>query len=1037
MNLIPGSGEFGLATEIVRRWNGPGQETAENANSAEARADFLVSLDQLESDLPAAKRVNLVVAWFGDDLRCGECRIRPGVELADKPTRPWEWSVANRVRADAHVISQIGGRPAYGGTPADLAVRQAIRELKARGFSVTLYPFVLMDVPAGNSKADPAGAAEQPVYPWRGRITVTPAPGRSGSPDGSAAAAAQIATFFDGDEGYAAFIRHYASIAAEEAADGLLIGSELVGLTAVRDGDGGYPAVAKLRALAAQVRAIAGPAVEISYGADWTEYGAHVRADGEVAFPLDALWADDAITYVGLDWYAPMADWRDGFDHLDAHWEDGRSRDYLAANIAGGEAFDWFYADAAGRAAQARLPITDGAYAEPWVFRKKDIASWWSNAHHPRRAGVRDAAATAWTPRMKPVRFVEMGCPAVDRGANQPNVFFDPKSSESALPHFSSGARDDLIQRRAIEAFAATWRADPANMVPADGVAVWAWDARPFPAWPGRADVWGDADNWRLGHWLNGRAGVALLSDTVTDICSRAGASIDASASAGVIAGYQFDGPVPARRALEPLVAAFGLCVAEQETGLRVAPTARNGLVVEPQNLATESASDVGVDRRRSALDAPSPAIRLTYIDAEADHAPATVATLGAGPDASTVELPLLMDRVQAQALVDALAADMQAGRETLNVRLGPEGLAVDLGDALGVAGAEGDFVVASTSAANGLVHVEARGAAARPDVFASPSPKADRTAVIASQPDVVIVDAPPLPGEEDDVRPLAFVYVRPWTGRITLAAGMDASDLSVRGVATVASALGRLTTPLPPGAVSGIWSGASTTVSLPGALLASRADGAVLNGANLAVVETSAGWELIQFAQAELIGSDQWRLSRLLRGQQGSEVAMSMGAGIGARFALVEGGVRLDMADRERGLEFLWVAYRERYDEPTAWKAAFAMGGRAARPWSPAHLSALSSDSGICVSWVRRGAKGGDAWDADPVLVGPERYRLSVVAGDAPIRQIETSAATWLYSTADMALDAAIARAVRIEVAELGYDGVAGDASAISVNLP
>lgn len=37
---------------------------------------------------------------------------------------------------------------------------------------------------------------------------------------------------------------------------------------------------------------------------------------------------------------------------------------------------------------------------------------------------------------------MEIGCPAVDKGVNQPNVFFDPKSSELALPYFSRGFRN-------------------------------------------------------------------------------------------------------------------------------------------------------------------------------------------------------------------------------------------------------------------------------------------------------------------------------------------------------------------------------------------------------------------------------------------------------------------------------------------------------------------------------------------------------------------------------------------------------------------
>ncbi len=70
------------------------------------------------------------------------------------------------------------------------------RDLKARGLKVTLYPFVMMDVPGDNRLADPwTGAASQPAYPWRGRITCDPGPGRVGTAEGTAAAEAQVAAF--------------------------------------------------------------------------------------------------------------------------------------------------------------------------------------------------------------------------------------------------------------------------------------------------------------------------------------------------------------------------------------------------------------------------------------------------------------------------------------------------------------------------------------------------------------------------------------------------------------------------------------------------------------------------------------------------------------------------------------------------------------------------------------------------------------------------------------------------------------------------
>ena len=132
---------------------------------------------------------------------------------------------------------------------------------------------------------------------------------------------------------------------------------------------------------------------------------------------------------------------------------------------------------------------------KPWIWRYKDIRSWWMNEHHERIGGVRQAAPTDWVPQSKPIWFTELGCAAIDKGTNQPNKFLDPKSSESKLPRYSNGLRDDLMQIQYLRAL--SWAIgvrtanNPVNlrntrerMLDMSNAYVWAWDARPFPAFP-------------------------------------------------------------------------------------------------------------------------------------------------------------------------------------------------------------------------------------------------------------------------------------------------------------------------------------------------------------------------------------------------------------------------------------------------------------------------------------------------------------------------------------------------------------------------
>jgi len=532
--MIPGATEFGYATTVISKDGG----AAENWLNGGPNSDFTRSLDQLLARAPNLEHVSLVVSWHGTDLRVGECQIKPKVEIAAKVTTPWLWQVGSVDRDDADVVSQISGNPAIGGAPADRSVYEAIVALKAKGLRVTLYPFIIMDIPSSNSLPDPYGGSSQPAYPWRGRITCHPAAGQPGTVDKTAAAATQVNAFFgtvtpsdfgwngsskvvtysgpSNEWSFRRLILHMATIAHAAGADDFLIGSEMVGLTTIRSNANTYPAVAKLVALASDARTILGGGVRISYGADWSEFHSHRPGDGsnDIYFNLDPLWASNDIDYVGIDNYLPIADWRDGDDHLDLFegWRSIYDLGYLQSNIEGGENYDWYYASQADRDNQVRSLITDGL-GKPWVYRNKDIRNWWANAHYNRPGGVESGSPTGWVAESKPIVFTELGCPAVNKGANQPNLFVDAKSSESDFPHYSTHRRDTLIQRAFLEAWLMYWEGarNPASteysgpMLELGSISIWTWDARPYPAFPKRSDFWGDAANWEVGHWLNGR----------------------------------------------------------------------------------------------------------------------------------------------------------------------------------------------------------------------------------------------------------------------------------------------------------------------------------------------------------------------------------------------------------------------------------------------------------------------------------------------------------------------------------------------------
>lgn len=989
--LIPGAGEFVLATEAVMRREGLTRTRAENVNNAEGRADFEVSLDQLTAQCPNLKRVSLVIGWFGDDVRAEHCRVRPGVERRDKATEPVEWSVAGLDRGAAHLISQVEGAPAYGGTPSDESVRQAVASLKARGLAVTLYPFVFMDCEG---------------YPWRGRMA-----GRGG-----AEAATDVAAVFGEVDGWGLrrLALHYAALAAETGADGLLIGSEMRGLTWTRDAAGGFPAVEALRILAGECRAVVGPDVALSYAADWSEYFG--RHDGDdVVFHLDPLWADEAIDYVGIDWYPPLGDWRAGDGGVDAGAFSGPvDAAYLAAQMAGGDGFDWFYADEDDWAAQVRTSIIDTAHGEDWVFRPKDLKGWWSHTHYDRPGGVRSAVPTAWVPGMKPIRLTEFGCAAVDRGANAPNRFVDPKSDESGLPPFSTGARDDRMQRRALEAVTGHFGTAENNPVSAiyggpmlAGMDAWCWDARPYPAFPAQSDLWADAGVWAAGHWLNGRL-AGETRDLLAAVLKRAGLTDEdmrIEGVAGDIVGYVIDRPMRTRDALEPLLAVLNLTAAER--GGQVAMLGAPEVVTALDETMLALPDDGASVRAERSLE-PRPGVaRVRFIDEAADYQTGAATVRGDG-EAGGIDLDL--PAVCGAGLARAAAARLLAagGEDRLTVALDPlAALRLEAGDVVSLVGREGDWRIARVSLD------ETPSAVLEPVVAfetaaEEPDWRGGNDAAWGGAPFFRLLDLPPLPGREEDGRPLAVVAAAPWR-TMQVHAGPSSGALTPRGSVSAPATVGVLTAPLMAG-VRHRWDQANALeVRVEGRAPESLSVKAVLAGGNALAVETAEGWEIVQFLTAAPVGGGVWRLTGLLRGQQGTDGETRAGAEAGAVVVFLDRDLpRVESGPDERGLPLVWragpagappggVGFASREE---------TVRGLHERPWSPCRLRVVAEEHGLGISWTTRVRTGGDSWDREAVPVDAARWRVRVLDGTAELRAFEAEAETALYGAADVAAD-------------------------------
>lgn len=1040
--LIPGASEFAYSpTQISGTLRGV--TISENRHVFTAGSNWNASLDELQALCPNLESVALVVSWFGTDLRAGNCNIEPRVEHKDYNRGSWRVSGINR--ASANLTSKIEGRPSYGGTPTDASVIEAIADLKQRGLKVLFYPFIMMDIPVNNGLPDPYGEDEQQAHPWRGRVTCHPAIGEPNTVDQTAIASEQVSQFvglassnefstslgyvsYSGEEfSYRRMILHYATLTnLAGGVDGFLIGSELRGLTQIRGLNNSFPFVQALQTLVQDVRQIVGANTKLSYASDWSEYFGYQPQDstGDVFFHLDALWAEPDIDAIGIDNYVPLSDWHTNGDPENANVKSIYDIDYLKSNILGGEGYDWFYASQEEKLLGNRTQITDGL-DEPWIYRFKDIRSWWMNPHYERLAGVKAQMPTAWVPAQKPIWFTEIGCPAVDRGTNQPNVFYDAKSSESKMPYASNGGRDDLIQNRFIKSQLEFWQNEQnvfdnpnpisphynGPMVDTANFWFWAWDARPFPTFPLDSKLWSDGENWNRGHWLNGRLGGCPIDDLITQLFADYGFANVKIKADGFIDGYVLAREGSLADAVRPLLSFFNISLREEDGNfVMLGKNYHNHIVISKDDLVQEDDTPALTSIRGSEIELPHE-MHVHHGEILTDFEPTTSYSrkMDTNSDRQVkVNLAVNMGKEVAISKADARLRDAWNSRDTVKFSLSQKHLHLDLADIIEIEGQKLKYQILSSAQGvfreiegNGFEYFEESVS----NLMLSKRKSTSRQA--GGRPLAVFMN---LPLQQNSLSPQRAIYVavnaQPWGHNYAIQSSPTLEGYSLRGIGDQPASIFQLLSPLEEGPI-GRWDYAARIhLKTDGTSLESIEKVLVLGGENTLAVETrKGGWELVQFLNAELVGENEWVLDSILRGQLGTNIETSQGANVGANVVLLDASmVKIDVPMHEVGLELNWIigATNEPVSDKTHEKNTFACTGINARPLSPVHGKIIEKPNGdIQLHWIRRSRLNSDSWEVPetPLDEQNERYNTSIKNEEGDLlRELVLEEASFTY---------------------------------------
>ena len=983
MVLIPGAGEFVYAPTVYTQQDGEtvggtfvakGTKSPLNMHNYDNVANVTLALDNLQKTFPNLESVALVVTWFATSTDAGACTIIPKVEfLGEAEILPEGWSVAGLTRSTAQAVLTFGdGTPTYGGTPSDKTVVDLCVELKNRGLSVLLYPMIFVDQITPDPK------------PWRGRIT--------------SANATDANNWFTKTNGFNAFIRHYSQLSVggvnlKDNIDSFIIGSELVGMTSFTDTPGNYPAVNQLVTLAGLVQTdLSGTSVQVGYAADWSEYH---HADGGW-FNMDPLWASSDIDFVGIDWYAPLTPDLPQSQITEEKIIEGFEKD---------EGWDYFWNN--DRTVQTSFG-GDPTYA--W----KNVEYWWKNTHtNP------DMSGTAWTAKMKPIVFTEFGFPSVDGAANQPNVFYDPSSSESFFPRGSKGRVDFQAQREAINAaldFLDAREQEAGNTGLVAKRYLWTWDARPFSFWPDLTNVWADGALWKTGHWVNGKLGNSTLGAIIADMLSDVGmqsTDYDVTRLTDTVDGYVRIQLLSVREAIEQLQAAYFFDVVESDGLLKfVKRGGQSVLTIENDDLVPISKDsnirDTLETVRTQELELPRE-VSVTYISRTANYDPAVQRTQRQAKEAKdkvNMNLPLVLTDQQAKITSDVTLYNTWIQRVKYRFIVSAKYSLIEPADivTLNVDGVAFEVRVTTIKVdPNGLTEIEASAEdVASYDFYTPPGEPVpvEQPGQIIPETRLELLDIPAMPGDTEPVG-IMRVALAPigdnWKGAVVYRSDdggeSGGNTFNVLVASDADQTIGGATTilPAPTGFVNNFDLASTVDVLLLNGSLISTTELGVLNGANVALI----GNEIIQFQNATLIDTNKYRLSKLLRGRLGTEHEVGTHA-LAETFVFLAPGIsRVAMQNSLIGLSRFYKPVSIGDTPGNTPEQSFIYTAKTLRPYSPVHIKGtrnIPASNDWTITWVRRTRFGGEWRDGVDIPLNEESelYHVEIMNGGTPVRTVE-----------------------------------------------
>jgi hypothetical protein len=529
------------------------------------------------------------------------------------------------------------------------------------------------------------------------------------------------------------------------------------------------------------------------------------------------------------------------------------------------------------------------------------------------------------------------------------------------------------------------------------------------------------------------------LASVITTLSQRAGltsSEVDVSELTQDIEGFTIHQD-SYRTSVEELMKAFSITAVLSGDKIKFVPKDTEPVltIAETELGATDGDSvgeNLGITRTQE-VDLPK-MVQISYVDNSRDYMVGTQIaqrTYGSAINVSDTKFNVVMSPDYAAAAAEKMLYEAWINRMQYRFSLGPKYLFLEPGDVIVIQKGGIQHTVQLTKCdigANGII--QCSGVAHDAAVFTSSRTGSSGENITGNSLIKVpgpttahFFDLPPL--LETDNNPGFYVACsgdreawkkgiayRSVDGGVTYQYYFPVSRYSVVGTADTQLGAGKHT----------VWDDVNTVeVSVLKGELESVSDQVVLAGGNAALI----GDEIIQYANATLIGDNTYLLSRLLRGRRGTEWAISQHVP-GERFIRLADCERQKVGMTEIGAPRTYkvvaiggyLADEESFD--------FSATGESLRPFSPVHLKGTRDEAGtINITWVRRGRLGGELMPGTDIPLSEEleQYQVEVMRDSSTVARIITvsDVTSAVYTLAEQQADfGSIPSSVSINVYQL-----------------